>query len=463
MSGAVRTQGSIRRRLLAQLLIGAALLAVLIVYVVRGYARDLASDAQDNILAASVTAILDATVIRNGALSVDIPYSAFSMLGNVSQDRIFYAIRRNGEIITGYEDLPRLAAPAPGRAGTARFQTEAYRGDEVRMATASRRFSIEGRPERIEVTVVQTRDGLRQTLAGISRDVGLFGLGFFALAAFLGWLAARSAIQPLSALATSVSHRGPEDLRPVAQPVPVEMGALVGALNGFIGRLKAALSRSEDLIAEAAHRVRTPLATVRTQAEITLMRVEKPENRKAVREMIRAIDESSRAAGQLLDHAMVSFRLEHLQTDAVELGRLASDTVDRLRPMADMRDIGLVLTRPDGPLTLKGDAILLQSALLNLLDNAIKYAPELTDVEVIVSGTEGRGDITVRDAGRGFPPGDLSTLSQRFVRGSNTSGVVGSGLGLTIADEVARAHHGTLILTNHEGGGACARLSFPLS
>ena len=77
------------------------------------------------------------------------------------------------------------------------------------------------------------------------------------------------------------------------------MAPLVRSLNSLMGRLQKSLSQSEHFIAEAAHRVRTPLAIVRTQAEITLRRVEKEENRKSVREMIRAIDESSRTAGQL--------------------------------------------------------------------------------------------------------------------------------------------------------------------
>ena len=230
-----------------------------------------------------------------------------------------------------------------------------------------------------------------------------------------------------------------------------------------MGRLDTALKRSEDLIAEAAHRVRTPLATVRTKAEITLRRVDKPENRQAMREMIQAIDESSRAAGQLLDHAMVSFRAEHLARADIDLGRLTTEVVDRLRPVADMRDIDLTLRLPESPLAARGDAILLQSALSNLLDNAIKYSPPDSTVTITVGRDGAKGAIDVVDAGQGFPEGDLSKLTARFVRGGNTSGIVGSGLGLTIAEEVARAHGGALSLSNTPtGDGAWARMTLPL-
>ncbi len=461
MNTPILLRGSIRRRLIIQLLAGAALLASLMFLVVQNYARDLAGQSQDEILSASVTAILDSASVRDGDLTVDIPYFAFSMLGNISDDRVFYAITRNGDFLTGYSDLPK---PIASNGILPRFQTAHYDGEEIRMATATRRLSVSGTPDFVEVTVAQTRYGLRQQLAGISQTVAGFGIGFFVIAAVFGILAAQSAIQPLRQLAGSVSRRGLSDLRPVSAPVPAEMESLVGALNGFMSRLKTSLSRSEDLIAEAAHRVRTPLTTVRTQAEITLRRVDKPENRQAVREMIRAIDESSRAAGQLLDHAMVSFRSDHLEMEDVELTRLAQDAVSRLRPMAELRDIDLEISLPDLAMVVKGDPILMQSALLNLLDNAIKYSPPDSTVHVTARRTESGAEITVRDEGAGFPKADMGRLTRRFVRGGNTDAVVGSGLGLTIANEVARAHGGHLFLTNHsDKGGACASLSFPLA
>ena len=141
------------------------------------------------------------------------------------------------------------------------------------------------------------------------------------------------------------------------------------------------MTRSEDFIAEAAHRVRTPLATVRAQAEITLRRVDKDENRAALKEMIRAIDDSSRAAGQLLDHAMVTFRTDHLERSKIDLGALVGETVDRLQAVAALKDIVFTYAEID-PTQIFGDAILIQNAVQNLLDNAIKYSPMESDISV---------------------------------------------------------------------------------
>ena len=89
---------------------------------------------------------------------------------------------------------------------------------------------------------------------------GFFFFGFFAIAAILTVYSAQSTVRPLQQLAVSVSRRGPPDLRPVAAPVPSEMVPLVDALNKFMGRLKKSLGQSEEFIAEAAHRVRTPVS-----------------------------------------------------------------------------------------------------------------------------------------------------------------------------------------------------------
>lgn len=461
MSAEVRARGSIGRRLGGQLLLGAALLSAVMVFVVLDFGWQLADESQDDILAASVTSVLDAASVRDGALELDLPYSALSMLGNVTNDRVFYAIRQDGGVLSGYPDLPE--APPGGTPGAPRFRTLEYVGAPVRLVTADRRLSLGGDAVTLSVSVAQTRGGQQQVLARITRTVAGFGAGFFLLSALVAVLTTQTAVAPLRRLAASVARRGPQDLSPVSRPVPSEMAPLVGALNRLMGRLEASLARSEDLIAEAAHRVRTPLATVRAQAETTLRRVEKPENRAAVREMIRAIDESSRAAGQLLDHAMVSFRSDHIDPAPLDLARLAAETVERLRPMAELRDIDIGLDAP-GPAPMRGDPILVQNAVHNILDNALKYSPPDSPVRVQVAAQGGAAVLCVRDRGIGFPEGGPAQLTRRFARGDNVDGVVGSGLGLTIVEEVARAHGGALhIAPNPDGGGSCVSLSFPLS
>ena len=116
---------------------------------------------------------------------------------------------------------------------------------------------------------------------------------------------------------------------------------------------------------------------------------------------------------------------------------------------------------PDEVFAFTGDRILLQSALRNILDNAIKYSPDDSHITVRAQ-SNGEFKLSIRDQGRGFGDSDGTALTGRFSRGSNVSDIVGSGLGLTIADEVVRSHGGRLDVTsNQEGVGACVSLILP--
>lgn len=445
----VNVAGSLRRTLMLSLIGGSFVLATVLFVILRLYAAQIAQTAQDRILSASVTGILDAASVRDGEVAIELPYAAFSILSTPADDRIFYALYQDGDFLTGYEALP-----APDTAAGVAYETTRFDGAPLRIASGTRRLVGPRGQSVIQVVVGQTQENLAGTLREISRHAALIGIGFFiTLTIFAAWIISAT-ITPLTRLTGSVTRRGPDDLRPVSAPVPSEMEPLVGSLNSFMARLEASLNQSEEFIAEAAHRVRTPLATVRTYAETMLQRVDRSENRAALRSMVRALDETSRAAGQLLDHAMITFRADHLSRDPVDLSALAGELVRSLSPVAEMRDVELLLDAPE-PVILSGDQILLQNALRNLIDNALKFAPIDTAVTVAVS----RAGVTICDSGPGFPSGEIGALTTRFKRGSNAGGIIGSGLGLTIALDVATAHGGTLTLRNRKEGGACATLS----
>ena len=447
--------GSLRNRLGIILTGGAALLAILLFFVVRGYAAQIAQEGQDNILGASVSSILDATVLREGTIELDFPYASLSMLSTSADDRVFYAIYEDGALLSGYDGLD---VELPVSVGEAVFTSTQYDNVTIRVASASRTLIGIDTPRQVSVSVAQTQDALAETLNRISRNVAVFGTGFFALATALAFWATSATIGQLSRLTTSVTRRGPQDLSPFLKPVPTEMVPLVGSLNTLMSRLDQSLKQSEDFIAEAAHRVRTPLATVRSYAEATFQRVETQENRDALRSMMRAIDESSRAAGQLLDHAMVTFRAENLEREDVEFDGLLRDLVQRMTPVADMRDVTINL-ESTAPAIIRGDPVLLQNAFRNLIDNALKYAPVDTSITIRVQ-TNPSISVDVLDQGPGFLVNEMDMLAGRFVRGGDTQGHIGSGLGLTIVQDVAMAHDGTMVLSNRSEGGACVTLQF---
>lgn len=460
MSAAKRVwPGSIGQRLTVLLAAIAALLAVLSWGMVTSFARAAAERTQDNVLVASATTIAEALRSEQGAIRLELPYSAFAMLDAIGEDRVFYRVATRDDTLTGYADLVPPSLPtAPGEVAVT---TLPYRGDAVRLVTVQRTVLADQRPVPVMISVAQTRSGVEAISAGLSRTAALLSFGFFLLAIGLGAVATRSSLRPLNSFAQAVARRGPSDLRPLHRQVPDELSPLLTALNRLMERLGQSLHRSEEFIAEAAHRVRTPLATVRAQAELALHTVEKDSEKQMLRRVIRAVDESSRSAGQLLDHATVNFRADALARDPIDLADLAGRVTAALRPTAEMKDIALNLDA-DGPARVSGDAVLLESALRNVLDNAIKYSPDDTKIAVALEGANGHWRLSVRDQGRGFADEPLPDLTARFRRGRNVSKVVGSGLGLTIAEDALTAHGGHLDLTApKDGPGACVTLVLP--
>lgn len=451
---------SIRRRLFLQLVLFAAVLSVVFYLVVRVVAENAAERTQDDILSASATAIAESLRSEGGAVTLDLPYSSLAMLGTVNEDRIFYRISNAQQTLTGYSDLP--GPDQAVRLGVPVFYSADYRGDTVRVAAIWRAVGPASEPTNVLVMVAQTRRGLEAISSRITSTATFVGVGFFGFAMILSLLAARSTLSPIERLTSSVTRRGPGDLRPVETETPAELVPLVEALNSFMARLQASLMRTEDFIAEAAHRVRTPLATVRTQAEVTHRKLTNPVHKAAIREMIRAVDESSRSAGQMLDHAMVTFRADSLAKDQLDLRVVMAEVCDRLGPTADLKDILIHRTLPTSPVAFLGDGILIQAALQNILDNAIKYSSDDSEISAVIDvGAEIR--LSVIDQGRGFGKTNASNLKIRYSRGDNVGDIVGSGLGLTIADDVARAHGGRLDITqNIKGAGACVTLVLPL-
>jgi len=451
----VYTSGSLRNKLAFRLIGGVLILTVLLFFVVRNYATQIAQQSQDSILRASVISMLDAANIKDGVVEIDIPYSSFSILNTATDDRIFYAIYQDNEMLSGYDNL---SIPPVADNTSIAFHSTVFADVPVRQVTAKRMLLGAEFRTQITASVAQTQDNLSGTLKRISQHAAALGVGFFSLAMLLSIWAASATIGPLRRLASSVTRRGPEDLSPVEKPVPSEMAPLVLSLNHLMARLERSLNQSEDFIAEAAHRMRTPIATVRSHAEATLQRVDKEENRRALRSMINAVDESSRAAGQLLDHAMIIFRSNQLECKELDLVDLVEDIVLRVTPLADMKDVELHL-ESDAKAIVSGDSILLQNAIRNVIDNAMKYSPSESVISLVVRANPAPY-LEVKDRGPGFLTDEIDLLTGRFTRGQNASGTIGSGLGLTIARDVAAAHGGQLKLSNNATGGACVTISF---
>jgi two-component system, OmpR family, sensor histidine kinase TctE len=451
---------SLRHRLIGQLLVLAAILGMVLYLAVRIGAERASEATLDAVLGAAAQGLAEEMRAAEGGVVIDVPPGTFSMLAAMGEERIFYRVDVGRQTVTGYGDMP-----LPGLLPTALapvFYTVPFRDAEIRVAAVARSLRVEGRATPVLVLLGQTREGQEAIAAQLGNRAALLGLGVFLAAIPLALLVARSLTGPIDRLAEAVGRRGPRDLRPVRHPAPPELAPFVTALNSFIGRLRGTLGQTETFIAEAAHHIRTPLAVMRNEAELALRESHEAGTRARLRGLIRAADDAARSAGQLLDHATVLYRADQADWARLDLAAMTRAVAARLAPAAEMKDMDLVLD-VQGVLTCEGDAVLIEAALRNILDNAIKYSAPDSVVDVIAHADAGRAFITVADRGRGLGTTDPDRLLRRFRRGDNVGDVTGSGLGLTIVEQAASAMGGAFFIRPRTGGGTCAEFSLPLA
>ena len=234
-------------------------------------------------------------------------------------------------------------------------------------------------------------------------------------------------------------------------------------------RAENALSQQRRFMADASHEMRTPTATLRTEAEVTLARAHRsePEYRESVGVML----QSARRLSRLVDDLFLLARADagHLMmhTEPVYLEEIVHDAVRAVASVAEKRGVRVELSRmTQAPIV--GDRGLLERLVLNLLDNAIKYSSTASRVEVTMGQTPYAHTVSVVDHGPGIAPEDLEKIFERFFRGdaartrSVDSLTDGAGLGLAIARRIAVAHGGRLVVASSRPGLTEFALSLPI-
>jgi two-component system sensor histidine kinase TctE len=275
----------------------------------------------------------------------------------------------------------------------------------------------------------------------------------------LGTLAVTRGLRPLDRLSDEIGRRSFANLQPLdASGLPRELAPIARALNRLLERLHDASQAQQAFVADAAHQLRTPLASLLTESELALMEGRAGPQAAALQRIHAGAMRSARLASQLLSLARADGAPLTLQ--AVDLRELATAAAqDWLQ--ASLRagvDLGFELE----PVSVRGDAHLLQELLANLLHNAIEYAGRGAKLTVRTARRGGAAVLEVEDNGPGIDAADRDRVWARFQRGRQAGGT-GSGLGLAIVRGIAKAHGATAELADAPGGrGLCARVSFPL-
>jgi two-component system sensor histidine kinase QseC len=279
------------------------------------------------------------------------------------------------------------------------------------------------------------------------------------LLALLIWVSVGRSLAPFRRLARDIAARDPSSLQPIGvNPIPVEAKPLVSALNGLFARLQQAFEREKRLTADAAHELRTPLAGLRTQAEVAQRAIDEREKHNALSQLIKGVDRTTHLVEQLLTMARLDPEMGLQDFQSVDLREIASEVLAELSNGAIEREIDIEF-HGDGPNIVRGNADALRVLVRNLVDNAIRYTPHGGRVVVSLISVRRQIELTVDDSGPGIAPDQRERVFERFYRG-HESAAAGSGLGLSIVRRIAALHDASVILGTSTYGGLDVRVVF---
>lgn len=430
-----------------------------------------AETAFDRTLAGVLQAINSNVSTPHGGLALEEPYRLLEFFQFTATGSAYYHVAtESGLAEIGHPALPRPAGRL--KDNVIYFSSGLYLDQQpVRVATLIRRAEPDN-PKNTERIVVQVAESLEERKAfssllihrSILRDIFtlLLTAGILAIGIMV-------ALRPLHRVQKRLAQRKDNDLRPIdCTDLPKEILPLVQAINHQTERVLIQNERQRQFLHDASHQLRTPLSILKTQIGFALRENDPNEVRQALYAMSKMIRRATRLTNQLLNLARAQHTAtaqSELQKDPINLAKSIKQCIDWLELTALNKNIEVVFEYDKNQsFIIHGAALLVQEAIMNILDNALQYSP--TDSQVYISLVKDEQKnlvICIQDQGDGMNERDLDAAGLRFRRGQSGKNHQGAGLGLAIVKTIMELHQGQLRLTRSERhGGLAVSLVFSL-
>ena len=375
------------------------------------------------------------------------------------EDHVYFQVLgRKGELLAGDASLsvPIDDFRGPPSQGV-NYRDDVLGEEPVRVAYVWLRGPL-GESESDSLVQVAETLGRRSLLATeIIKGVILPQFVILPVAVVLVWFALARGIRPLAELQQRIRRRQVTDLSPIDDGnVPDEVAPLVAAINDLLQRLDASIATQRHFLADAAHQLKTPLAGLRTQAELAAREIESGQTDPALlRHSLLQIALSSQRAAHMVNQLLAMARAEDggevLRRVPLDLAVITRAVVRDFVSNAFERRIDLGYEGPEGaaPLRLLGEPVLLSELIRNLVDNALRYTPAggTVTARVLPDPFGQTVVLQVEDTGPGIAPAEREAVFRPFYRSTEVQ-VDGSGLGLAIVQEIAQRHAAEVELTD---------------
>lgn len=412
--------------------------------------------------------------VEDGTLVLGLSPAAERVLRSDTIDKIFFRITdTNRKVLAGDTKLPwpeensqptdpygalhagATARPAAARPPSTTFFNASYQGMNIRAVRIYREQDGQAYFVTVAETLEKRRGAMEHLLLGFVCAAVLIAVAA-ELAVHFG---IPSALAPLGKLETALAKRSGADLSPIEpDSVPLEIRALVRALNALFERLRTANLQQRQFLQDAAHQLRTPLAGLQMQVE--LLEAD-PGDQATLKRLKRAVERSTRLVNQMLALARAEASARVVDSPIrVDLAAIIDEMVEEWLEHADAKSIDLGIQRESA--VVAGDPTLLRELLANVVDNALRYTPAGGEVSIRCEPVGTAVEVDVSDNGPGIPPEMREAVFERFFRLPETA-LPGTGLGLPIAREIVIGHGGTMEIGDTNGHGTTMRIRLPLA
>ncbi|MBX3627156.1 MAG: sensor histidine kinase [Rhizobacter sp.] len=478
---------SLHRHLLLWLLLPQLVLWMAAAIFTYKLAERYANQAIDASLSTASRALARQVKPSGSGLYIDFPRAAQDVIEADPDDRLYYKVSSPpGEFILGNSQMPApTGIPNPQLNqpylydGTLHDRHNDKPGDKVGApgAESGRDISVRvvalylaygepGKPQTLLVQVAKSRTSREELAQQILIDTALPLSLLIVLMSVIVWGGIRGGLAPLARLRSLVEARAIDDLAPIKlEAAPEEVKSLALALNTLLAEVRESVNAQNRFISDAAHQLRTPLAGLKSQTELALASTTVATDPE-LRARLKLVHESATRSAHLVSQLLALARAEPEAAAAqsrtrFDLQRLAREVAAEQVPRALAAGIDLGSEDGETPLPVTGNAMLIREALVNLVDNAIRYAGRGASVTVSAHAEGQEAVLTVEDTGPGVPESEHERIFQRFVRATHEGN--GCGLGLAIVKEIVERSHGHVALQSVKPHGLRVVVRFPLA
>ena len=394
----------------------------------------------------------------------------------IPRDVLVQIVAPNGTVVYASDEVLPVA---PADHAVADGRAHRHRSDAIADGVRLRVLTVQVAPGGA-LMVASPLDEVDANVAGLRNTLAVVAVAGVAGAGLLGFLVAGRAIRPVRRL--TAAARNVAQTQDLDQPIDIErddeLGELAASFNAMLEALAVSRAQQHRLVTDAGHELRTPLTSIRTNIEL-LARAEQPaaqpppeqpdqeqpdgrsgldadERRQMLDDVQFELDQLTELVSELVE--LATDQRSQGEPERVDLAELATSVVDRHRRRTET---GFVTAFE--PCEAVVNAALVERAIGNLVDNAVKWSPPSEAIEISVAGLEGEARVRVRDRGPGIPAALRETVFERFYRAPEARSQPGSGLGLSIVDYVARSHDGSVSVVETDGPGTTVELRLPLA